>query len=268
MITFLNLGKHGDIGNQLFQYATLLSLGKNFNYEVKIPKLNNYFNESYGRIVYYITEGFKIESKFLEDEDIKSIKNYYEEPSFGFTAINNLLDDTSIQGYFQTEKYFVHNRELILQNLNFKDEMINEAIRKYDIDTVKKSCFLHVRRGDFVNKSEYHNNLNLNYYKESLNIIKPEYISIFSDDINWCSENFNFLDQNKTNYISNSNPFIDLYLMTQSKDCVIANSSFSWWGAWLNQNQNKTVIAPLNWFGPFNSHLSSQDIYCKDWIVL
>lgn len=266
MITFLKLGRHGDIGNQLFQYATLISLGKDFGYEVKIPRHSSYFSEDHKKIVNYLTEGFKIISKYLEEKEIECIKNYYDEPSFNYTPVYNLLDNTSIQGYFQSEKYFLHNKQFILQNLQFKNEIVEEAIKNYDINFIKKSCFLHVRRGDYIRQSTYYHNLDINYYQKSLDLINPEYISIFSDDIQWCHENFNFLDQNKIKYISNSNPFLDLYLMSQTQNCVIANSSFSWWGAWLNQNQNKTIIAPKNWFTPF--YLSSQDIYYKDCIIL
>jgi hypothetical protein len=268
MITFLNLGKHGDIGNQLFQYSTLISLAKDFNYEVKIPKLNNYFNESYGRTVYYITEGFNIQTNFLNSEDVQSIKYYYNESNFSFIPISNLLDNTSIHGYFQSEKYFAHNREYILQNLIFTEEIINYCNKNYDINFIKNSCFLHVRRGDFVYKSDYHNNLNLDYYLRALEYINPEFISIFSDDIEWCKNEFSFLDPNKVRFISNTIPFIDLFLMSQTKNCIIANSSFSWWGAWLNQNQNKIVIAPQKWFGLSNAHWSSNDIYCQNWIIL
>lgn len=268
MITFLNLGKNGDIGNQLFQYSTLLSLGKDFNYEVKIPKLSNYYNESYNRIVYYLTEGFNIKSQFLNSEDIKSVQCYYYEPKFSFTQILKLLNNTSINGYFQSEKYFIHNREYILQNLHFKEDIIDYCTNNYDLDFIKKSCFLHIRRGDFVYKSEYHTNLSIDYYLSGLDYIKPEYVSIFSDDIEWCKEKFSFLENNKTKYISNTNPFIDLCLMTQTSNCIIANSSFSWWGAWLNQNKNKQVIAPQKWFGPHNWHLDNRDIYCDNWKIL
>jgi hypothetical protein len=266
MITFLKLGQYGDIGNQLFQYATLISLGKDLGYEIKIPKCFNYYSEAHKKTVNYFTEGFKITTQFLEDNDIQCIKNYYDEPVFNFTPINNIIDNTSIAGYFQSEKYFLHNKQFILQNLEFKEEIIEEAKQNYDINFIEKSCFLHVRRGDYIHQSAYYHNLDINYYKKSLDIINPEYISIFSDDIKWCHENFNFLDQNKLEYISSSNPFLDLYLMTQTQNCVIANSSFSWWGAWLNQNQNKTIIAPKNWFAP--SYLNSQDIYYKDCVIL
>jgi hypothetical protein len=268
MITFLNLGKYGDIGNQLFQYATLISLGKDFNYKVKIPKISSYFYKDYQRIVYYIDLGFNLKCDFLIEEDIKKITNNYERQNFLYSPILNLPDNTNIGGYFQSEKFFIHNKEYILNNLQFKNSIIKEALNKYSLELIRESCFLHIRRGDFVHKPQFHTNLNIDYYTNAINILKPTHISIFSDDIEWCKQNFKFLDQNYVSYIYNTNPFIDLYLMTQAQNCVIANSSFSWWGAWLNRNYNKKVIAPKNWFGPLNSHFSSQDIYAEGWIVI
>lgn len=267
MITFSNLGKYGDIGNQLFQYATLISLGKDFGYKVKIPNISNYFYEDYNRIVYYINEGFNLKCDFLTEKDFKTITNKYEKHDFSYSPILNLFDNTDIGGYFQSEKFFNHNKEYVLDNLQFKDSIIKESF-KHNLEVIKQSCFVHVRRGDFVIKSQFHTNLNIDYYKNAINILQPKYISIFSDDIEWCKENFKFLDQKYINYISNLNPFIDLYLMTETQNCVIANSSFSWWGAWLNKNNNKKVIAPRNWFGPFNSHFSSEDIYAEGWLII
>ena len=87
---------------------------------------------------------------------------------------------------------------------------------------------------------------------------------IFSDDIVWCKNNF---VGDKFIFIEGEEDYIDLWLMSLCNHNIIANSSFSWWGAWLNKNNNKTVIAPKNWFGP-NKKLDPTDLYCKDWLVI
>jgi hypothetical protein len=89
---------------------------------------------------------------------------------------------------------------------------------------------------------------------------------IFSDDINWCIENFDFI-KNKT-FISGNSDFFDLYLMSMCNNNIIANSTFSWWAAWLNINKDKKVICPKIWFGINYSHFDTSDIYCIDWIKL
>ena len=87
---------------------------------------------------------------------------------------------------------------------------------------------------------------------------------IFSDDIKWCKNNF---IGDKFTFIEGEKDYIDLWLMSLCNHNIIANSSFSWWGAWLNQNPNKKVIAPINWFGP-EKKLNPKDIYCKNWIKI
>jgi len=89
---------------------------------------------------------------------------------------------------------------------------------------------------------------------------------IFSDDIEWCKLNFDFLE-NKI-FVNGNTDFQDLYLMSKCNDNIIANSTFSWWGAWLNQNPNKKVIAPKIWFGNFYSNFNTNDLYFQDSIIL
>ena len=113
--------------------------------------------------------------------------------------------------------------------------------------------------------------MGINYYLNSLNYLKSITnsnfkIFVFSDDIKWCEENFGFLN-NKT-FISDNKDYEDLYLMSMCKNNIIANSTFSWWGAWLNKNENKQVIIPSKWFGISNSHLNTNDLYCDKWIKL
>jgi hypothetical protein len=93
-----------------------------------------------------------------------------------------------------------------------------------------------------------------------------KYYIIFSDDISWCKENLSFL--NNKIFIEGNTDFQDLYLMSKCKNNIIANSSFSWWGAWLNTNKDKIVIAPKKWFGISNSHLDTSDLYCNNWVTI
>jgi hypothetical protein len=113
----------------------------------------------------------------------------------------------------------------------------------------------------------YHPIQTIEYYQNAIKIIGEEnHFVIFSDDIKWCEENFNFL-KNKT-FISGNTDYEDLYLMSMCKHNIIANSTFSWWGGWLNCNIDKKVIIPSKWFGISNSHLNTNDLYCNKWIKL
>ena len=128
----------------------------------------------------------------------------------------------------------------------------------------KNTVSLHIRRGDYVNLSDHHLLLDISYYKNAVNMFKNiEKVVVFSDDIEWCKEN---LDIKNTEFIENETDIVDLYLMSQCTHNIIANSSFSWWGAWLNKNDNKKVIAPKKWFGPKRNDLNDKDIIPETWI--
>ena len=108
--------------------------------------------------------------------------------------------------------------------------------------------------------------MDIEYYQNSVNIVgEDKHYLIFSDDVNWCQDNFNFI-KNKT-IITNNLDYQDLYLMSLCKNNIIANSSFSWWGAWLNNNKDKKVIAPSKWFGE-KANLNQNDIIPKEWIKI
>jgi hypothetical protein len=122
---------------------------------------------------------------------------------------------------------------------------------------------LHVRRVDYVQKAGFHPPCSIEYYEKALSMIEGN-VLVFSDDLDWCKETF--LGDRFT-FISGNRDYQDLFLMSMCKNNIIANSTFSWWGAWLNTNLNKKVIAPSEWFGP---HLkeSSDDIYPNTWEVI
>ena len=250
MISFNSLGKSGRLGNQMFQYAALRGIASKHGYSYSIPyslfvnpwtdhQLNTCFKLN-KNIVYGTTNNKTInESSFSFDEYI----------------FNNCPDNIDISGYFQTEKYFAHIKNEIIKDFTFRinfDKPFNEYIA------------LHIRRGDYINQPNYHPVCSIDYYMNALSIIQDDIPTvIFSDDINWCKENI------KANiYMENTTNIQDLYLMTQATHNVIANSSFSWWGAWLNQNPNKIVVSPKVWFGPSYSHYIMDDIRPSEWIQL
>jgi len=188
----------------------------------------------------------------------------YIEPTFNYQEIPNYETNLILDGYFQSEKYFTHCKEFI-KDL-FTPPNKQQALELFEHYKDTPICSMHVRRGDYVEKQQYHPIQPLTYYYEAMKYMPSDtkYL-IFSNDIEWCKtnfkgENFFFVEGNKDSD--------DLLLMSCCNHNIIVNSSFSWWAAWLNENKNKTVIAPKNWFGPAYKHLDVSDIYCSDWIVI
>jgi hypothetical protein len=258
MITFSSLGNHGRLGNQMFQYALLKSVSNKNNFIFAIPKKNH-----------QLFECFDLKCKVYDldknNELIKKMK-IFQELNFDFdSSVYSCGDNVNYYGNFQTEKYFLNIREELLKDFSFKKEIYNES-NEY-IKNLKKHnkpiVSIHVRRGDYVNIQNYHPLCTLEYYKKSLENFKDCIILCLSDDIDWCRQNLNFIkDINFSNF---ENPYIDLCLMTLCDHNIIANSSFSWWGAWLNKNNEKIVFAPKNWFGPMYEQHNIKDLIPEKW---
>jgi hypothetical protein len=250
----------GGLGNYLFQiaagYSKSIDLGEKFvinpnNIQVVHKPISNYTNN--------ILKNITFDSKF-------NTSQVYYEPHFHFSPIPDFMLPTYIHGYFQSEKYFKHNRNEILK-LFLCNETISKLKTKYKDRLNDNTCSIHVRRGDYLNLSDHHPVQDMDYYKDAISIIgKDKTFFIFSDDINWCKENFNFLGD--VVYCEDNEDFEDLFLMSLCNNNIMANSSFSWWGSWLNQNENKIVVSPRIWFGPSKQGIDKKDIYCENWVVI
>lgn len=173
------------------------------------------------------------------------------------------------EGYFQSEKYFAHISDVIRKEFTFRGPIDSRNQRIADKMRSENSVSLHVRRGDYLSIGA--NVCGPEYYEKAIKIIEGKYpnpsLFVFSDDIKWVIENIR--SSNRIQYIDHNqgkDSFKDMFLMSQCKHNVIANSSFSWWGSWLNQNSDKITVAPLNWYSENNS--PRNDIYGKDWIII
>jgi hypothetical protein len=186
--------------------------------------------------------------------------------------ITKLCRDLYLDGYWQNSKYFDKNRECILNSFNLKrGHQKNKVLKKYLCQiSESESVALHVRRGDYLlNKNqEHHGACDLDYYKKAIlhmqGMTKNDCMFfIFSDDITWCRENFHFLN-NKLFIVDTDKPVYDLELMKNCKHNIISNSTFSWWGAWLNNFDRKIVIAPKVWWASY----PGETIALDDWIKI
>ena len=248
LIGFNGIGNKGWLGNQMFQYAALRGIASNNGYEFCIPPDDGTRQHNYGLFKVFEMSGCS---------NVRYIYAHTTIVNFGFDEIffNQCPDNINIDGFFQTEKYFINIKEEIINDFKFKKQF-----EKVTEDYVS----LHVRRGDYLNYPGHHPVCDLNYYQNALSIFENKYpVVVFSDDIEWCKHNIS-----ADYYSEDTSAERDLYLMTNATHNIIANSSFSWWGAWLNKNKDKTVVAPTRWFGDQLSIHNTSDIIPNEWITI
>lgn len=285
----------GGLGNQMFQYAAGRALALERSQPLRL--------DLSGFAGYGLHHGFLLQEIFdcpvdvATESDIRAIlgwqyasgirrvlarpalaalrrNGFVVEPHFQYwPGIKSVPNDSYLAGYWQTEKYFQDASLQIRKDFTFKSPLTGLNAELSEQIANVNAVSLHVRRGDYVsndkNKAVY-GACTLEYYRAAVRYItertaQPEFF-IFSDDPGWVKENLH-LDQ-PCQYIDHNQgveSYNDMRLMSMCKHHIIANSSFSWWGAWLNTNPGKIVIAPGNWFVNGNS---TEDLIPKDWISL
>ena len=266
MIGFNHLGKLGQLGNQMFQYTAAKGISSKLDLEFMIPNHREVFNDGIGnRYPILLFDAFKLTS--LLNRGTLKTEHYYQESYFHFDDKFfrlNRKEDCSLWGFFQSEKYFKHVEDEVREDFRFLDEIETECkslIKQFD-----NPLALHIRRGDFIINSNNHLPLEMDYYDQALRLFKPDrQVVIFSDDTDWCKEQELF-DDDRFAVAEGGDQFYDMCLMSMCDDFIIANSTFSWWGAWLG-NRGR-VIAPKKWFGENLKHNNLKDLYCDGWILL
>jgi hypothetical protein len=188
--------------------------------------------------------------------------NSYNETQFHYNAID-VADDLTIHGFYQSDKYFNSIREQLLNKYFVPSQTVLDRLSTYEIPP--NSLGISVRRGDYLMLQENHCVLSTEYYQECINTHfqnNVDRIYIFSDDIEWCRSIFG----DSVNYVQDT-VGTQLFLMSKMKHLILSNSTFAWWGAYLNNN-NGIIIAPDPWFGPSCSDKNTNDLYCDMWIKL
>lgn len=185
-----------------------------------------------------------------------STLHVYKEKSHSYTEIPFELNNVRLEGYFQSEKYFCSYRQQIIDLFE-----LQWVFRKGWVS-------IHVRRTDYLQFSNQFPVITKEYILSAIEYLSKQggYNFLFySDDIKWCRETFGTLP---VHFSDGGQPLNELASMSCCEHNIIANSSFSWWAAWLNQNPEKIVIAPKTWFGPGNAHLDTKDLCPDKWIRL
>lgn len=280
-ISYNGLGSNGRIGNQMFQYAALRGISKNKGYEFLVPPENHP-----GRTNYCLFDCFKMIGVEEHNKGFGNFSSQHDDKDhFNFSEdfFNNCPDNINLDGYYQSEKYFKNAENEIREDFQFKDEISEQC--KEIINSIGNPIFLHVRRGDYVRVQQWHPLMPIEYYEEALKKFNKDVpVVVLSDDFEWCQQQEIF--KSDRFFISESNVkfknkiqmgdgkmeqslvgFWDMCLMSLCDGAIIANSTFSWWGAWLQNNKNKKVITPnpKNWFGPMYSHWNMDDIIPENW---
>jgi hypothetical protein len=246
----------GGLGNFLFQIAHgySLSLDNNVGFGIDLDKIwvsHSHWSE-------YMSNIFRNVPTVSTPDRTYNYK--YESLTYKPTPyVNNIFLD----GYFQSEKYFLNNKSKILDLFKIDDSTLEYLTNKYpNIVNGDDTCSIHVRRGDFL-RIDFYNKLNMDYYNKAIDLAgRNKHFVIFSNDIAWCKDNF--VDINAT-FIENEKDYVDMYLMSLCKDNITSNSTFSWWASYLNPNPNKNIYTPRTWF--IHSH-SNEDILPPEWIKI
>ncbi len=269
MVTIKDINKDhvtGFLGNKLFQIAAAYDLAQRNGDELILPhfEFERLFHNKFFTVV---------------DESKLTIESEYQEPFFHHKEIP-YQKNMNLNGYFQSPKYFDDwdTNVIFAPNFELKYNIFKTLIPALDMDyetlfAYNRTCGLHVRRGDFSNHPNHHPILPIEYYNEAISMMPDvDYFVICSNDIDWCKQNFKgpkFVFSETAQELSqgNRNAAFDLFLMSFCSYNIIANSSFSWWSAYLNNSAGKKVICPGNkyrWFGPALSH-DLKDLYPEEW---
>ncbi|WP_179228594.1 alpha-1,2-fucosyltransferase [Leptolyngbya ohadii] len=257
MISFSKLGNYGRLGNQLFQYAFLRVTARRLGTQFYCPKWDG-------------DEIFK-----LHDEDERSdaprgiIHHFNPHPAGGFVPeALTIADHTEIEGYFQSEQYYP-DKPLVRQWYSFREEIVSKVEQLYG-EVLQEDCVSFSLRldSDYGSTREYFPLYPLSYYQNSLKVIKPQgVILVFADRPDLARDFLRPLADQRFVFVDNLNPAEQLYLMTRCRANVITNSTFAWWGAWLNSHPQKVVVVPSAWCRPGVPN-PIEGILCDDWVKI
>lgn len=241
----------GRLGNKMFQIAAGYSMAKEIGCDFMIPAWK------YAHVFPNVKMG-----------TVTKFNNIYTEPSFTYSRppVDYFHGVVQLNGYFQSEKYF-RSKEEIQELLKFSEytRSMAQVWATHNKVNLKDFTALHIRRGDYTNLTHYYADLpSTDYYRKAIKESCNKKFLVFSDDIDFCIQYFSEFQDCHFEYVSGNSDHVDMCLMSMCKNNIIANSSFSWWGAYLNKDSDKT-IAPKNWFV---CGIDSKDLYAKDWTVI
>lgn len=284
----------GGLGNQMFQYAVGRCIAEKLQTSLQ---LNVSGFEKYPLRCYELNN-FNIQVQLASKEDlllfslttkqklVRSVKNWFgkhddnryicvQERSFTFDpAVLQQQGNLYLTGYWQSEKYFKDIASILRKEFSSRNPLSPRSTVLQEKMQRPGSVAIHIRRGDYVTNpqtNQMHGVMSLDYYRKAMDFIasRQEDVTyyIFSDDVPWVRQNFTVSDRICiVEPDDSSQSYEDMLLMSTCNHYIIANSSFSWWSAWLNSNPNKIVIAPNKWFN--KAEMDTTDLIPDNWIRL
>jgi len=263
----------GGLGNQLFQIFTTIAYCLRNNKEFKF-EYSDILTIGIHRPTYW--------NNFLSDLKKYTVNHklnftLYKEPYFHFKQIPNNLNNIKLIGYFQSFKYFLDKYEEICDIINLKEQQL--MVKKKYYPDMKNIISMHFRLGDYKQKQQYHPVLDINYYNKSIQKIIDITVNNEYNVLYFCEKDDNNIIEKHIQYFINMFPklkFIkvddtisdweQMLIMSICDHNIIANSTFSWWGAYFNNNQDKIVCYPSIWFGPAMKQHNVNDLFIDKWI--
>ncbi|MDF2433978.1 MAG: hypothetical protein JWP44_3609 [Mucilaginibacter sp.] len=285
----------GGLGNQMFQYACGKALSIKHNQKLLIDltflQQNQLETEGFTPRLYELGI-FRLDTEVAGKQLIKSFTGesfykkifkllklplkecYCEIPGKGASQMDKIAFPVLLKGYWQSEYYFSDYKNEIRKAFKFDIESVTEIQDTIAQINQTNSVSIHFRRGDYLTNpvaKKVLGPLDIDYYKEAISKIQSEiekpFFFIFSDDPEWVKENFPLSENYKVIDGSHKDkPYHDMLLMSKCKHHIISNSSFSWWGAWLNPDPQKVVIAPKRWFADEHMNITSTNLVPGEWI--
>lgn len=267
-MNYITTNHMGGIGNVMFKLAAAISLALDNDVEYifsneflrPVDMITTKGLPDYQRFYTNILRNIKFIDRLPENYTIHSEKqfNFHE---IQYTKGTNLL----LEGYYQSEKYFENNKDYII-NLYKPSEETRKIILE-NLPDINNYGSIHIRRGDYLHYPNHHPQQSIEYYKKSCEIIGLDktYL-IFSDDLEGVKDMFEFLP-NKIFYTSGED-WLDMYTMSLCKYNIICNSTFSWWAAYLNINEDKKIITTTNWFGSAYKDWDISTLFPNKWLKL
>jgi hypothetical protein len=289
VIGYNRLGINGRLANQMFQYASLRGIASKHGYEWCIPPRDI---ETHHMAEYLLMDGFEL--PHLKQKNIGYIPQEwktYDEPSHDFDVnlFENCPDNINIDGYRQSPKYFSHIENEIREDFTFKEEILKPC--KDFIDQFNDNVIsLHVRRGDATGRPEQYPVASIEWYEKMLKKYFPNDVPVIvlTDQLDWVKEQKLFQQDrffiseqreyskyqvyNGRGKLENSlSPWIDLCLISLCNGSIFPNSTFGWWGSWLQKNKKYDVVYQFPYFGKYFYEMDEcykelKDFYPQEWI--
>ncbi len=267
MVNTINI--MGGLGNQLFQVFTLISYS--------LTNRKPFYFE-------YLSHSQRVDRPFYWDNFLKSLKHFilttynnrinFNEANFHYSPIPLINEPFKLIGYYQSYKYFHSNKDQIERLIKLKEQQ-NNYVGYYNFSN---TVSLHFRIGDYINLQQHHPIMPIDYYKNALESLisktnKNDWNVLYfceEKDINMVLENINKLKTSfpELTFTKIDPKYVDweqMLIMSLCQHNIIANSTFSWWGAYFNNNENKNVFYPSKWFGPAQGNKNTNDLFPPEW---